>query len=50
MLFATCITLLLVPTIYLILDDAMGMPWTSAGRSVLRGLGTRGWVELRRVG
>ena len=35
-LFATFITLLLVPTIYLILDDAVSVPWTTAGRAILR--------------
>jgi len=31
-LFATFITLLLVPTLYLILDDAASVPWTTAAR------------------
>ena len=36
-LFATFITLLLVPTIYLILDDVVRLRWTSGGRALLRG-------------
>ena len=34
-LFATFITLILVPTLYLILDDAVSLPWARAGRMTL---------------